>query len=339
MKPRRRMQKWLVILTLLCTGIAFALRSVPQERDLLEDAFSVGNTTLWWRTSGKWDPPEYEWITEDVLFSFREQEPIREPHLISASTRRAAVLNGLDRKMTAVSRNRVYEAETRLWELSPDKKWILWTVRGDNIVYAAKLDGRDYRKWNVAGEERQISRIRWQDNRNWFVEQKNFKTNKPVSILRGDVEIQKPNSLQPAINFEGYQDWNLSFPPRAYQTLLSSAALPANTQIMTKHTDNARQRVALLIDCKRRPHYPLWLERLLPQSWKRERSRIELWTCKPDGTEGKYAGYITEEWKPLSTIPGSSELVVPQSLRWLPDGKRISFLYKEILRIVPVDKG
>ena len=64
--------------------------------------------------------------------------------------------------------------------------------------------------------------------------------------------------------------------------------------------------------------------RLFPALKTLPQARVSLWVSNLDGSRMKELGYV----KGIAFIP---------SLRWLPDGKRMSFIYDKALYTVPAD--
>jgi hypothetical protein len=59
-------------------------------------------------------------------------------------------------------------------------------------------------------------------------------------------------------------------------------------------------------------------------------TKVGLYVCRADGTDMKEIGSLKVNSAPYN-LPG------PDDLRWLPDGNRLSFIYKRTLWTVPVD--
>jgi hypothetical protein len=72
------------------------------------------------------------------------------------------------------------------------------------------------------------------------------------------------------------------------------------------------------------------LSRWMP--WLEARSHIELRTTKLDGSDVNRIGYIELHY----LQPYEDDYAGPGGLRWLPDGRRLSFVYQGGLWTVPV---
>jgi hypothetical protein len=71
-KPLRRIKAWILILLLTGGVLALAVKLLPRERLLIEDAFVAGKVRDWWRFSYV-RPFSYEWITNEQLFTLARQ--------------------------------------------------------------------------------------------------------------------------------------------------------------------------------------------------------------------------------------------------------------------------
>lgn len=74
----------------------------------------------------------------------------------------------------------------------------------------------------------------------------------------------------------------------------------------------------------------LFLARWIPSLYQSPHVRIELRTSKLDGTDMKLLGFV--EAKP---DPRDTWTVNPYGLRWLPGGKKLSFIYENSLWTIP----
>lgn len=78
-----------------------------------------------------------------------------------------------------------------------------------------------------------------------------------------------------------------------------------------------------------------WLHKLIPSFKLPPKAKFGLWISHIDGSEMHEIGYVP--LKPDLINGGTMAEDAPNSIQWLPDGKRLSFQYKNNLYIIPVD--
>src|SRR5262249_55625630 len=105
-------------------------------------------------------------------------------------------------------------------------------------------------------------------------------------------------------------------------------------------------RVAWAFETDSVPSWSSWLHKIFPSYRVTSHHVCELWVSRLDGNDMHEVGHL--ELNPQTSIPQSSMAVArqlltyalqdhPDQIRWLPDGKRLSFLYKDALYTVPAD--
>ena len=87
-------------------------------------------------------------------------------------------------------------------------------------------------------------------------------------------------------------------------------------------------RLAWLVESDYTPPGSVWLRRVWVFLGQRKRPLVGLWISRVDGSHMQEIGHLNYK-------PGEE---IPQDIRWTPDGKRLSFLYKGGLYTVPVDE-
>ncbi|HZT40651.1 MAG TPA: hypothetical protein VFA07_00610 [Chthonomonadaceae bacterium] len=111
-----------------------------------------------------------------------------------------------------------------------------------------------------------------------------------------------------------------------------SIRMPANTEEVSgpdPRISPQGDRLAWVLTLENAHPEPAWLQRLWALFGQRQRKTFGLWVSHLDGSQLREIGHINYQ-------PDDE---VPQDIRWTPDGKRLSFLYKGALYTVPVDEG
>ena len=237
-------------------------------------------------------------------------------------------------------------------EISPDGKWMLWHggTDGKDTIDAATIDGRRHLQWPCGYYTRDV--LNWTvDSRHWVdFHKKDTDDNFPseahihdvnarqkdtvLPIATGslgdeyDARIQKtivtlssPNfeAVTPQLQVTEAQIGSRVTPIHQYtiRPPASMASLP-NVDIMDGLLSPSGDRIALLISYD-----------APPEKGKPEQGISGLWICRKDGSDMRNLGDWSQDSNP-NHIP---EL---EGLRWLPDGRRLSFVYNNALWTVQV---
>ncbi len=247
--------------------------------------------------------------------------------------------------------------------ISPDGKWLLWNGMNGQGDFACALDGSrnirfarpvyftqsgwpaaawmpDSRHWVQIGPSRQ-----WQARLRLFslddpdrVQDFDLASQQTISgaaqllgVTRSDdlLVLPVPGGWTAGLDLQAYtlptqanagriltpKNLHIALPPKNSVLPVRIALSPAGDRLTffvisfvdTPHQALLRKFWGML---GRHPHYV-----------------IALWTCRPDGKERQEIG----------EMPYKVDEETPTDLRWLPGGKRLSFLYKGTLYTVPAN--
>jgi hypothetical protein len=338
---------WLVGLMLL-GGLFAVLRLWPSNDPLLERATKVA-------ALGEWER-DYFWLSDREFLLFRPTPGTR----LGDRLYRHDVVTGQEEPLTALTR--LYN-QTNDWvtseEVSPDGKWLLWADTKDH-AFAATLDARRLLQWRL---EIGFDPVHWEgDSRHWIELVRTY--DDKHAVLH---DVQMPHSRTRlefgSADVIGWNDaceerilserhmliWfsngsmDSEFSPIFYDISLNKATkptrmynlpLPPGAICSEMEFSSQGDRVALLLRFKRVALFDSWLHRLLPAYKPTPHSYAEIWISRLDGSSMRELAHTehTDE-----SNPGRNRDQVLNSIHWLPDGKRLSFVYKDALWTVPAN--
>jgi len=242
--------------------------------------------------------------------------------------------------------------------LSPNGNWLLTqqSVNGWFIPVAVSVDGSQRELWPNDDPSRLHPRIpdqlpMWlRDNRHWL----EFKTTNGLvqtlmvrhGIGERDKDLGKwyrPDEVFGQDRKGRLLAYRMAVGSQVKHSLLSydpaNGALTGETVLPIDFDSSLSQislspggdRVALVSVTGGDPMFPNWLTNIIPSIRKsRKPYKLALWVCGTDGKGLHELGCSAENVHPF--WPGNL-----LGLKWLPDGKSISFTYKNRLWITPVD--
>jgi len=338
MRLKRRIWWWLIGSALACMA---AVGSVQFRREpvLLERATKVADITPWWGP----EPIvcEYRWISETVMFTGAGDGRLQAPFLYDIRSHQSTPLLGLKKLL-----ERDNDMGTQFWELSPDRKWLLWNMELYDDVHAARLDGSGFQTVSLPPPANTVGRIAWEDDsRHWRAIGFNYDSGKTTNIFEGDVEAPGQRralplsteadffgSRAPQIDSEGkYVEveptQNTSSPPHSAREILYA---PRDTKIIAMEQSHQGDRVAWILLSTHETPMMNWLRRVFPRKVPPVHASVEIWISRLNGQEMHEAGHLAltgkdEEFDPL------------HGLQWLPSDRQLSFRYENALWIVPAD--
>jgi hypothetical protein len=105
---------------------------------------------------------------------------------------------------------------------------------------------------------------------------------------------------------------------------------PAHGSVHALAISRKANRLAWLIASERDPpRFARLIHNLVPSFKADRREVVELWISRLDGSNARRIGY-----QPINVLKDDE---YPSGLRWMPDGKRVSFVLRNVLQTVPVD--
>jgi len=259
------------------------------------------------------------------------------------------------------------------FEISPDGVWLLWEthlMRGASSPYRhlARLDGTHYRDWSPEkgwwgeaffldaahlvqmkgltekclmvcdlqspqndreyrqAEQAKIGLAQYADRQPFFVRVVKSDNRKQdfaeIEVYRTEDQVQ--TLFGSMLDDEATRVRNAPSPIRTRKL-----AMPTGADLW-QWTVSPQQR-SIFYDIQNSRTSPLlsWLHRLLPHFSKKPTAREELWVSEADGQGMHAIGYI-----PIPSETPASDVARLEHLQWLPDGKQISFLYRDTLYVV-----
>jgi len=108
--------------------------------------------------------------------------------------------------------------------------------------------------------------------------------------------------------------------------------LPEGTTYQHAEASQEQQTVLYDLTTSRLPTLFAWLHRVYPRFDPEPTFSEELWVARADGQGRHKIGFV-----PTLLDEHSNPVTLLQEVRWLPDGKRISFIYRDTLYVVPAE--
>ncbi len=243
------------------------------------------------------------------------------------------------------------------WGLSPDKQWLMlhgW--KGTDIM---RLDGTGYRHFDDDGRRCipywMADSRRWLDVYYWpygtdpFYEMVLYDRDGPAEGWKLPISNDDPlynfsevfasaAAGEELIQFQEDEDIPQNSGVIVRRRLGRSTDLPAEHHFrfpepgkpVTAAFDPHCRRIALLLSTQRPPSpFRVWLHRVVPKIQAPPTPLLRLWVSGLDGHSWQEIGQIKDTSSDMEGFPLSG-------LNWLPDGKRLSFIYKNTLYTVPV---
>jgi len=255
------------------------------------------------------------------------------------------------------------------FELSPDGTWIQWqTYSGSDgwpLPRAARLDGTHYREWfrdkrgqeNFFLDSRHICQIEANAQPSMKVrdlqspnQDKKCSTPEQTDAVLAQYALHQPLYIDvPAFDDEGASgevevdtyrmqarlQLRLSSWGRAHQSpkplLVKKIVLPTGAKLRSGGISPQQQSLCFDLHMSRTPPLFDWLHRIIPAFAIRPAVTTEtLWMSRTDGAGMHEIGYVPA---PLDENGDQAQQI--RHLEWLPDGKQISFIYRDTLYVVP----
>jgi hypothetical protein len=323
---------------LLCAILSTTL--LPQQPLLLERASKRADVCGWWPRQDEF--VDYRWLSDTVLLSGTGTWRLENPFLYDIATHRKTALTRLGKLLKKDN-----DMGTNDWELSPDGRWLLWTMELYSDVRAARLDGSGFQITTLPPPGNAVGIIGWeQDGRHWRAEGFDYSSEKMTNLFGGDVDTPGKRHSLPLSGDKSFietkyagdlmRDYDTNSieveRPVAGRTSDTAPTVilhpPQGTKVEEAVQSEDRVRIAWLVVGTHTSLFSRWVHRLVPQ-YAASRATAELWLSRSDGRAMHELGYI-----PLKG--DSDEAEKPHDLVWLPSGRAISFLYKDALWTLPI---
>lgn len=233
--------------------------------------------------------------------------------------------------------------------LSPDGKWLLWGLDSERKWVAATLDGRRQHEWqrgrDAASEAPNIPTYPvWMPDSSGWIEMVSRYSGGMYTITHANLYSLDSASPPRTVRFSGLSDGLLTGLTNDNQVLLYYPRDPTDRTFPIISADFASARLdadsvtALKIALTIPDSTGIGEVVLSPQgdrlAWVLQTGEAEaahhtLYVSQADGDEMRPIG-----WAPYVKL--GAKYTWPNSLRWTPDGKRISFVYKSAVYTVPI---
>lgn len=349
---RRTMRKWLLLFALVLLVVGAGGRFWPRERLLLERATPVIKTEDFHLGERFNYGLDVHWLSNDEILFSRFEGPQKHDRVIY----RRNVKTGHEQRLPELTKaidelgGEVIDAEN----VSPDGRWLLRSARWQDCLLAEvdglrhtiypSITGDDYRSLIWTADSRYwleiyvnggtAHNVIWHDTQNPKLSRKLpfsgkeqyygsieriLSSQQAVSIIRPENEEKPPKVTVSEMSLEGKVI-------REYPVAVPQGSNEFQTQVSPNGDRIAWQVTSYNLDTR-----PRWVQRFFPFVPRRNEDITELWISNLDGSDMRNLGHI------ITPRPETSEETIPymDSLKWLPDGKSLSFEYKDQLWTVP----
>jgi hypothetical protein len=357
---QRRWRRFMLGGALLLTGCCIVVAVYPRAPKLLDRATLVADIRIW--DADQQD--SYTWLTDRQLLHFQADGSV---------CRYDAAIHA-DTPLTALTdRIKTSKAESVVLQASRDGKWVLWG-EGDARIFTAAIDGASLREWRTPANNSHaywlpqggrwtqwdykpnptaVLQIRSTMNAFWTtftlhdVEKSSvadqrlklpadLKNQEVLTVLSPERVVTRtpdqvtlkqlgPRAYNMLVNYREIQDvsiWSLdgAVPVQHYRVRLPGLVFEAAAA-----TDG--RRVAWLVEIENKTQSSGPLRRLIRRFEALQTSRSALYVSDLDGTNLHEIGYVGV---------GTNDYL-PFDIRWLPDNRYLSFLYRDRLWKVAAD--
>lgn len=339
----------LVVLSVL-VGVGCLLFCVyPQEPHLLAHSRRVGDTHDWYLQ--QLQHIHYRWLSGHEVLFLGDNPSKRGFTLV-----RRDLATGRDTRLTAATR--IFEPAigmNEFKELSPDGRRLLWDEVFKQRIGVVSLDGTQHSYYTHCGSDAQ-----WMaDSRHWIEWFEHRIVIHDVTDPRASRALVYPHgSLLIGQNDDARSAW---IPSESHFRMLRQANLPEGSSAISEmwvveggfganavpsrririplpytsdYPDTALSprgdRIAYLLRYKQAPPLLVLLKRFWPALQVRSRSDEALWISNADGTDMHEIGFEEQTSKRVNAPALFSYL------RWLPDGRSVSYIHEHGLYTVPV---
>lgn len=318
--------------------VARATRVADVRRD-----WDEGRGALAWDRAGN----GYQWIGNRAVLVFRFTGEARIDGVTQDVWRlsRRDLRTGREVRLSALSVlfNR-YPAPHPWSSLSPDGRWLLWPGCGGYC--AATLDGSRFLRWPL---DSAVVDCAWLgDSRHWVAFLNDPKKHNPISAAVSDVLAPRRRRRLPVAAFEGRSGSPFGLPTlgwdgrlRVYsfrwegvsrQSHIIETGLGAGTPVRTFTVTAPLGHVFTGVMSDAPFHSVLSLRgdhiTWSCQSGEGAGRQYSLWVSRTDGSQMREVGRV-------AALKGD-DVSYPSDLRWLPDERHLSFVYRNGLYIVPI---
>lgn len=334
----------------------------PREKWLLEVARPVVTVDV--KTQKSFTSKETNfWLTDTKLLILTGEEDPKKPgeyshshaDLFDTTTHLRTRLSALTKLLNTLDVSGWQP--NRSLDISPHGTWLEWQTEQDNVegptTVIAKWDGTQYRQihtdnanlfWldddHLLEEERgdtgKLLRLTVLDAQNWRKDRnyvgsspqaqailaEYYKAN-PIYIRVGEYR-NSPRTIE-AYSVEAYA----SGPERLVST--HPFPQPPSTIVGAYCYDAGQQRMAYQLTVKVTSPVRTWLHKILPAIPIPAHFQEGIWISRPDGQGMHELGHVPE----ILDAYGNPEAQI-YGPEWVPGGKQVSFIYKNMLYVVPI---
>ena len=362
MPKRKGWLRWILGMGLFGGVMGLIAAFCPREPQLLKHATFIADTTPWYEGGRGNDGIGVHWLSNEELLVCRFEGVTGRDRTIY----RHNILTGQEKPLPGIiqARNLLQEDTVDDQCVSPDGRWFLCSSRWDGCLLA-EVEGTRHTLYKSADDDAYRSFWWTADSRYWL---ENYHTNGTASrlilhdIAHPDFQESIPignhgavfGALEAVISpREGitlqdlypHTDGILIEPPhpgKPHRVTFSRISLDAHAVVLAQYPVDTpqgsslyatylspkRDRIAWIVTTARKNVIQNWLHNYLSLVPRYDQTVKEVWVSQLDGSHMHAIGNIMVK-------PGEELDALP--LQWLPDGKRLSFEYKDALYTVPAD--
>jgi len=360
---KKKKSRCLLMVSVMAGVIILGVMLFPQERLLLDRATKVADVRGWDCPGVMSEQPawqerevigsEFRWVSESKIFFERDGKVL----LYDISTHTEIPLTILNRRMKSEN-----SGGTNLMELSPDGKWLLWTdlvgsdtapltavgaygaPRGKNMR-AARLDGTGFQIVSVPAPATVIGPFTWTyDSRHWIAGgYRPLESDVLENMFQGDISAPGRVTLLPLFTLSDlynvreiqtadspHAPWlPYEVPGAPHRGTVLTSKPPKDMQIVEVEQSHGGGKLAWVFLYNRPAPFAQWIGKIWPR-YATSHTLASVWLSNRDGSGLHELGH-------LLVVKDDDLREFPDSLRWLPSDKKVSFHFKGAIWTIPVE--
>ncbi|HZO91550.1 MAG TPA: hypothetical protein VFB38_24725 [Chthonomonadaceae bacterium] len=336
--------------------VLLLLGGLWQQQSLASRASRVGTVASWNVVSG-----DYYWLSNQKVLFCRKDSRGREPLFCFVPA------TGQEKPLPALSRLLQASAgDPATIKVSPDGQWLIWASAHRNRICGARLDGsRSFRGFLSApssfhwlGRSGRWVECLWGDQGAACCHALVHSVSSPHRLRR--VPVTPRLSAPFLITLTSHQHLLTASVPEGrlngsrFRVSIQQAglgnnraphrrftiALPPGRKLCELEFSPNGDRVVWLLEESYVPPVSAWLHRVCPEYSASSGPALGIWISRLDGTQMREVGCVpvTRSWQEHNRVPIQQwARLWPVHIHWLPDGKQLSFVYRDALWMVPAD--
>jgi len=318
------------------TLLAHASRDLVRRSEVLVDMHG------WWDNDTAYPDLCMQWVDDRFVFGTGRNAPARGLFLFDTTNQQKTSLDNLEHVVNGEADGGCLD-----WSVSPDVKHVAWSTIGGN-VHSATLDGGDHRWWHalIPGRGDSTRNIYWLDDNRSILAECCYRDKEDSSTYPCILDTRSNSTARPQIIAQKkalsyVQDDPITTrddeecevtcgPPNAHaNAAVKKIKAPGGLSICEVEASPDNSHLAWLLDGSRTWPFASVIHSFVSIYPNTPRYFRSLWISRLDGSNPQEIGRV-------EVSDTSSSGNGPATLLWAPSGKRVSYMYDNVLYGVSV---